>query len=129
MRLYSQFCLELTDLTVAIMPECTHAACPQMKATDEWVFLCANHASPNECDAMSYTIHTLDGACSLLNSEKHFPSRVSIQKASIKHLPSTARRIYRIFAHAYFHHRALFDAFEVSLCAGVLFLSLPNTTA
>ncbi len=67
--------MELSDLTVALMDECTNSSCPVMKATDEWVFLCANHTSPNECDAISYAIHTLDGANALLNNEKHFPSR------------------------------------------------------
>ena len=52
-----------------------------MKATDEWVFLCANHAAPNECNAISYIIHTLDGANALLNNEKHFPSRCIIRQA------------------------------------------------
>jgi hypothetical protein len=27
-------------------------------------------------------------------------------------LGSVCRRVYRIFSHAYFHHRAIFDSFE-----------------
>jgi hypothetical protein len=27
-------------------------------------------------------------------------------------LGSICRRVYRIFSHAYFHHRAIFDSFE-----------------
>ena len=49
--------------------------------------------------------HTLDGAACLLNSNKYFPSRVSIKESSVAKLGSVCRRVYRIFSHAYFHHR------------------------
>ena len=67
-----------------------------------------------QCSAIDYTLHTLHGAASLLNSNKYFPSRITIKETSIPRLSSVARRIYRIFSHAYFHHRALYDQFEVS---------------
>ena len=51
---------------------------------------------------------------SLLTINKYFPSRITIKETSIPRLSSVARRIYRIFSHAYFHHRALYDQFEVS---------------
>lgn len=38
--------------------------------------------------------------------------RVSIKESSVAKLGSVCRRVYRIFSHAYFHHRAIFDAFE-----------------
>ena len=85
-----------------------------MSATSQWVFLCAAHRTPRECPALDYTLHTLHGASSLLNSNKHFPSRVSIKENSVQKLSSIARRVYRIFSHAYFHHRELFDDFEES---------------
>ncbi|NIG60364.1 histone-lysine N-methyltransferase SETDB1-like [Pontoporia blainvillei] len=59
-----------------------------------------------------YTRHTLDGAACLLNSNKYFPSRVSIKESSVAKLGSVCRRIYRIFSHAYFHHRQIFDEYE-----------------
>lgn len=31
-------------------------------------------------------------------------------------LGSVCRRIYRIFSHAYFHHRQIFDKYEVGVC-------------
>ena len=40
--------------------------------------------------------------------------RVSIKESSVAKLGSVCRRIYRIFSHAYFHHRQLFDDYEVS---------------
>jgi hypothetical protein len=43
---FRQFTLELTRLTVALgAGGCTVASCPQMKATDEWLYLCAAHKS------------------------------------------------------------------------------------
>lgn len=38
--------------------------------------------------------------------------RVSIKEASVGKLGSVCRRVYRIFSHAYFHHRRIFDEFE-----------------
>jgi len=68
-----------------------------------------------KCSAIDYTRHTLDGAAALLNSNRYFPSRITIKESSIAKIGSVCRRIYRIFSHAYFHHRALFDLFEVFL--------------
>uniref|UniRef100_A0A7N9D4I2 Uncharacterized protein n=1 Tax=Macaca fascicularis TaxID=9541 RepID=A0A7N9D4I2_MACFA len=65
-----------------------------------------------QCPAIDYTRHTLDGAACLLNSNKYFPSRVSIKESSVAKLGSVCRRIYRIFSHAYFHHRQIFDEYE-----------------
>lgn len=83
-----------------------------MKATDEWLYLCAAHKNPKECCAIDYIIHTLDGTAALLNSDKCFPSRVSIPESSLKYFQSITRRLYRIFSHAFFHHRELFDQIE-----------------
>ena len=110
------FCNELNLLAVALIEECDQLVCKQMTATEQWIFLCAAHRQPKECSALDYTLHTLHGASSLLNSNKHFPSRVSIKDNSAQKLSSVARRIYRIFSHAYFHHRQLFDDFESRTC-------------
>ena len=105
-------CLELHHLVVALESVCTAETCPEMKA-DEWLYLCAAHPQPQNCCAMDYTFHTLDGATSLLNSNKYFPSRMAIPNSSLKHFQSIARRLYRIFAHAWWHHRDVFEEFEV----------------
>jgi len=107
-----QFCLELNLLATYLQSECHPHTCEQMTATDQWVFLCAAHKTPQECPAIDYTRHTLDGAASLLNSNKYFPSRVSIKESSISKLGSVCRRVYRIFSHAYWHHREIFDQAE-----------------
>lgn len=107
-----QFCLELNGLVVKLQGECQPETCTQMTATEQWIFLCAAHKTPKECPAIDYARHTLDGAAYLLNSNKYFPSRVSIKESSVAKLGSVCRRVYRIFSHAYFHHRTLFDEFE-----------------
>ncbi|KAG5213941.1 hypothetical protein JEQ12_009727 [Ovis aries] len=107
-----QFCLELNGLAVKLQSECHPDTCTQMTATEQWIFLCAAHKTPKECPAIDYTRHTLDGAACLLNSNKYFPSRVSIKESSVAKLGSVCRRIYRIFSHAYFHHRQIFDEYE-----------------
>jgi hypothetical protein len=40
------------------------------------------------------------------------PYRVSIKESSVLKLGSVCRRVYRIFSHAYFHHRRIFNDFE-----------------
>ena len=107
-----QFCLELNRLAVKLQTECSAETCTQMTATEQWIFLCAAHKTPKECPAIDYTRHTLDGAACLLNSNKYFPSRVTIKESSVAKLGSVCRRVYRIFSHAYFHHKPLFDEFE-----------------
>jgi len=107
-----QFCLEFNGLAVKLQKECKPDTCTQMTATEQWIFLCAAHKTPKECPAVDYTRHTLDGAASLLNSNKYFPSRVSIKDSSVSKLGSVCRRVYRVFSHAYFHHPSLFKDFE-----------------
>lgn len=107
-----EFCMELNGMAVGLEEECHPETCSQMTATEQWIFLCAAHKNPKECPAIDYTRHTLDGAASLLNSSKYFPSRQTIKESSIAKLGSICRRIYRIFSHAYYHHRPLFDALE-----------------
>ena len=45
----------------------------------------------------------------------NFYSRVTIKESSISKLGSVCRRIYRIFSHAYYHHRRIYDQFEVCI--------------
>jgi hypothetical protein len=90
-----------------------------MKATDEWLYLCASHKAPQECSAIDYMIHSLDNSTAIIHNNKNFNSRVSIPAASTKHLLSIVRRLYRLFTHTYFHHMDIFTEFEneMHLCA------------
>ncbi|KAF9085212.1 hypothetical protein BGX23_009879 [Mortierella sp. AD031] len=118
-----QICLELNYLIVHLEPECTPEVCPEMRA-EEWMYYCATHPTPRECCAIDYLTHTLDGASALLNNVKFFPSRICVPEGSVKNFQSIARRLYRIFAHAYFHHRDIFDGFEAETSLYDRFLKL-----
>lgn len=107
-----QFCMQLNRLAAKLQECCCPDTCSQMTATEQWIFLCAAHKQPTECPAIDYVRHTLDGAANLLNSNKYFPSRVTIKESSVAKLGSVCRRIYRIFSHAYYHHYQVFDEFE-----------------
>ncbi|KAF2662377.1 Mob1/phocein [Lophiostoma macrostomum CBS 122681] len=94
-------------------PPCSSNTCPEMRAS-EWQYLCAVHDPPKSCCAIDYCCHTLDWAANLLTSPKTFPSRISTgneqstQQQQIRHLTNIFRRVYRIFAHAWFQHREMF---------------------
>lgn len=81
----------------------------------EWQYLCAVHDPPKACCAIDYCCHTLDWAANVLTSQKHFPSRLTLgtesaggAQQSVRQLTNIFRRVYRIFAHAWFQHRQVF---------------------
>ncbi|KAK2759548.1 hypothetical protein FQN54_003027 [Arachnomyces sp. PD_36] len=95
-------------------PPCSAQTCPEMRAS-EWQYLCAVHDPPKSCCAIDYCCHTLDWASNILTSPKYFPSRLTLgseagggPQTSMKHLTNIFRRLYRIFAHAWFQHRDVF---------------------
>ena len=108
-----QFTIELSHFAVYLGSVCNQTSCPQMKATDEWMYLCAAHKQPQECSAVDYIIHTLDGTAALLNSNKWFPVGSGVPESSLKYFHSITRRLYRILSHAFFHHQDAFDEFEL----------------
>ncbi|KAG8935782.1 hypothetical protein FRC02_006332 [Tulasnella sp. 418] len=104
-------------LISTLQAECSRQSCPEMKA-GEWLYLCVAHGGTTsgameQCCAIDYIMHTLDSATSLLNSPRAFPSRLQIPPASNRHFSSLARRLSRIFAHAYYHHREAFEQAEL----------------
>ncbi|EGO29097.1 hypothetical protein SERLADRAFT_346076, partial [Serpula lacrymans var. lacrymans S7.9] len=113
-------------LITTLQQECTRTSCPEMKA-GEWLYLCVAHGNDGameQCCAIDYILHTLDSATALLNSPRAFPSRLSIQQSSYRHFSSLARRLGRIFAHAYFHHREAFEQAEAESSLYARFLKL-----
>lgn len=86
----------------------------------EWQYLCAVHEPPKSCCAIDYCNHTLDWAANVLTSPKHFPSRLALGGESgsaiqsMRQLTNIFRRVYRIFAHAWFQHREVFWSVEAS---------------
>lgn len=94
-------------------PPCSSLTCPEMRAS-EWQYLCAVHDPPKSCCAIDYCCHTLDWAANTLTSPKHFPSRLALgtdqstQHSQTRQLTNIFRRVYRIFAHAWYSHREVF---------------------
>ncbi|KAF9787813.1 Mob1/phocein [Thelephora terrestris] len=115
-------------LITTLQEECTRQTCPEMKA-GEWLYLCVAHGNEGameQCCAIDYIIHTVDSATALLNSPRAFPSRLSIPPSSYRHFSSLARRLGRIFAHAYFHHREAFEQAEAESSLYARFLALTS---
>jgi hypothetical protein len=115
-----ELCRFLTQKVNAIItalfsdsPPCSANTCPEMRAS-EWQYLCAVHDPPKSCCAIDYCCHTLDWAANTLTSPKNFPSRLamgtdqSTQHQQQRNLTNIFRRVYRIFAHAWFQHRDMF---------------------
>lgn len=113
-------------------PSCSASTCPEMRAS-EWQYLCAVHDPPKSCCAIDYCCHTLDWAANTLTSPKHFPSRLSLgpsdnsagaqvtRQHQERQLTNIFRRVYRIFAHAWFQHREVFWKVEGATGLYVLF--------
>ncbi|GCB18687.1 MOB kinase activator-like 4 [Aspergillus awamori] len=109
--------MKVNNLIIAFFadsPPCSSQTCPEMRAS-EWQYLCAVHDPPKSCCAIDYCCHTLDWATNILTSPKYFPSRLTLgsetgggAQASMRHLTNIFRRLYRIFAHAWFQHREVF---------------------
>ncbi|TBU42470.1 Mob1/phocein [Dichomitus squalens] len=115
-------------LITMLQQECTRSTCPEMKA-GEWLYLCVAHGNEGameQCCAIDYILHTLDSATALLNSPRAFPSRLSVPPSSHRHFSSLARRLGRIFAHAYFHHREAFEQAEAESSLYARFLALTS---
>ena len=81
----------------------------------EWQYLCAVHDPPKSCSAIDYCCHTLNWAGDTLTSQKHFPSRLTLgtevtggSQQGVRQLTNIFRRVYRMFAHAWFQHRSVF---------------------
>nr|CCA24881.1 conserved hypothetical protein [Albugo laibachii Nc14] len=103
---------DLNVLVARLDGFCTRESCKVMKATDDWVFLCAAHKVPRECCAFEYILHTMDNVNTLLTSSRVFPSRIAISSNATQYFQSVTRRLYRIFSHAYFHHPGIFQKVE-----------------
>ena len=85
----------------------------------EWQYLCAAHDPPKSCCAFDYSSHTLGWAEDTLTSPKHYPSRLTLgiessggPQQGIRQITNIFRRVYRIYAHAWFQHRKVFTDYE-----------------
>ncbi|KAF2774485.1 Mob1/phocein [Teratosphaeria nubilosa] len=120
-----RFLIQKTNAIIVALfsddPPCSAQTCPEMRAS-EWQYLCAVHDPPKSCAAIDYCCHTLDNAATVLCSSKMFPSRLALGSgvgggqqpgdrtlaAQMKEITNIFRRVYRIYAHAWFQHREMF---------------------
>jgi len=125
----ARFLIQKTNAIIvnlfADAPPCSPNTCPEMRAS-EWQYLCAVHDPPKSCAAIDYCCHTLDWAATSLTSSKMFPSRLGLGSGNaaggsdkvlqqqMKEITNIFRRVYRIYAHAWFQHRDMFWRVEES---------------
>lgn len=125
----ARFLIQKTNAIIvnlfADAPPCSPTTCPEMRAS-EWQYLCAVHDPPKSCAAIDYCCHTLDWAATSLTSSKMFPSRLGLGSGNaaggsdkvlqqqMKEITNIFRRVYRIYAHAWFQHRDMFWRVEES---------------
>ena len=127
---------EINSLILAFFndsPPCSAMTCPEMRAS-EWQYLCAVHDPPKPCCAIDYCCHTLDWAANILTSTKTFPSRLTLgveagggNANGLRNLQSVCRRLYRIFAHAWYQHRSMFWQVEAQTGLYIFFKTVCDT--
>ncbi|KAK0325601.1 hypothetical protein LTR82_003136 [Friedmanniomyces endolithicus] len=127
----ARFLIQRTNTIIIALfaddPPCSPATCSEMRAS-EWQYLCAVHDPPKSCAAIDYCCHTLDWAAGVLSSSKTFPSRLGlgsqggggggggvgaqgqdkVLQHQLREITNIFRRVYRIYAHAWFQHREMF---------------------
>jgi hypothetical protein len=131
-----RFLIQKTNAIIVALfadtPPCSPQTCSEMRAS-EWQYLCAVHDPPKSCAAIDYCCHTLDWAATTLTSSKMFPSRLNLGsgaaghgadkmlQSQMKELTNIFRRVYRIYAHAWFQHREMFWRVEGKTGLYILF--------
>lgn len=128
--LFELTCLLVRKLNLLIRalftcdPPCSVQTCDEMRAS-EWQYLCAVHDPPKSCSAIDYCCHTMEWAERTLTNPELFSSRLmqeglketrggQVQEEPIgfRHISNIVRRLYRLFAHAWFEHRPVFWQLE-----------------
>eukprot|EP01083_Nonionella_stella_P291465 991778_1 len=110
------FLIEVVYFVVYLSAECNNTNCNKMQATSKFRYRCSAHRKPKDCNAIQYCVHTLDLFTEKLNNKEYnvcSPNYNKIpEKKAKKDIGDLCRRVYRIFAHAFFHHQQLFDHYE-----------------
>jgi hypothetical protein len=101
----------LNELLVDLGKECTYK---KMTATSDWEFRCMVHPPKNgfECCAVDYCLHNLDTLQLLLTDCSFYPDRTNITGKGPLAFPQMFKRIHRMIAHIYHHHKELFNKYE-----------------
>ncbi|KAF8680411.1 Mob1/phocein family [Rhizoctonia solani] len=116
--LYEQLRRLAQDLTYPLITnlqlECNRDTCPEMKA-GEWLYLCVAHGNAAGGHIQALLRDRL---------YRTYIGQLSVPQSSYRHFSSLARRLSRIFAHAYYHHRELFSQAEAESSLYARFLAL-----
>ena len=100
---------ELNCLIAPVLQFCTTETCPEMTAGPNYKYAWQdnNNKKPVMMPASDYIAHVMDWVDSLLNDEKVFPSEQDAQfpKDFIKTIKNIFKRLFRIYAHIYYHHQ------------------------
>jgi hypothetical protein len=96
----------LNELLVDLGNECT---CKKMIATSAWEFRCMVHPNKNgfECCPIDYCLHNLDTFQTLLANHSFYSDRSNIIGKGPLAFPQIFKRIHRMIAHMYNHHKGL----------------------
>jgi len=107
------FLVEVGFFVVFLSSQCNHTNCSKMQATNKFRYRCSAHRKPKDCNAIQYCVHTLDLFTERMNHKEYHIQNTKInEKKANKDIGDLCRRVYRIFAHAFFHHQQLFEEYE-----------------
>merc|ERR1712129_258426 len=115
------FLVEVGLFVVYLSQECDSKNCSKMQATTKFRYRCSAHRKPRDCSSIQYMVHTLDLFTEKMNASAYQNTmsatgngqRINEKKAK-KDIGDLCRRVYRIFAHSFFHHRVLFEDYEAN---------------
>jgi hypothetical protein len=101
----------LKELLVDLGKEYT---CKKMTATSDWEFRCMVHPPKSglDCCAVDYFIHNLDTFQNILGNQSFYPDRSNIKGKGPLAFPQMFKRIHRMIALIYHHHKDLFNKYE-----------------
>ena len=124
--LYEHILCLLTDLALWIHNVGAECDCATMCASADWEFLCAAHAGVPaiKCSAVNYCAHNIAAMTAAAHNTTTFPNRIAVNANAVKTLAPLVRRVYRIFAHAAYHHTAAYDALEAKTFLSRRFIAL-----
>jgi hypothetical protein len=101
----------LNELLIDLGNVCT---CKKMIATPDWEFRCMVDPNKNgfECCPVDYFTHNLETFQNILSDRTYYPDRTNIKGKCVLAFPQMCKKIHKIIAHIYHHHKNLFNKYE-----------------
>lgn len=105
----------LTHIGYLVIDLSDSCHCKVMSGKGTVIYSCTAHEGRrSNCSAIDNCTHTMDITTSVLVNTSYFPDRRSVGVMSHSTMGTLCRRLHRIFIHAFFHHRDVFDLYEGS---------------